>query len=65
MSKNLTKFKKVIALKDLFWKEQKLITKGKTYNIIRGGWRNLFIIDNAGDEMQLHHDNPSFRYIVN
>lgn len=67
MSKNnnLTKFKKVLALNNLSYKDQRLITKDKIYNIIRGGWRNLYIIDDTGDEMCLYHDNVSFKYLTN
>lgn len=65
MSKNPTKFKRIQAIKSLFLDGQKLITEGKTYNIIRGGWRNLYIIDDTGDEMCLYHDNVSFKYLTN
>lgn len=65
MSKNVTKFKKVKALKNLYYKNQKLITEGRVYDVIRGGWRYIYIRDDTGDEMQLYHDNPSFRYITN
>lgn len=65
MSKNLTKFKKVQALRSFHLENQKCITQGKIYPVIRGGWRNLYIIDDTGVEMQLYHDNISFKYITN
>ena len=65
MAKNLTKFKKVQAVKDLYCEGKQCITAGKVYNVIRGGWRNLFIIDDTGDEIKLYHDNVSFRYLTN
>jgi len=65
MSKNPTKFKRVQAVKDLFYDNIKLITKGKIYPVIRGGWRNLYIVDDTGQELQLYHDNVSFRYLTN
>ena len=65
MAKNLTKFKKVQAIQDLYLENIRCITAGKTYNVIRGGWRNLFIIDDTGDEIKLYHDNISFRYLTN
>lgn len=65
MSKNVTKFKKVKALQNLTYADQRLITEGKTYPVIRGGWRNLYILDDTGDEIKLYHDNPSFKYLTN
>jgi hypothetical protein len=63
-NKNITRFKKVQAKDDLFLGDQKCITKGKVYEVIRGGWRNLFIIDDTGDEIKLYHDNVTFKYLV-
>ena len=65
MAKNLTKFKKVQARKSLFCEGKQVITGGKIYPIIRGGWRNLFIIDDQGDELKFYHDNISFIYLTN
>lgn len=62
--RNITKYKKVLALNDLYYDKQKLITKGKEYLIIRGGWRNLYIIDDTEQELQLYHDNVSFKYLT-
>lgn len=64
MSRNLTKFKKVQALKSLSFENQRLITQHKLYPVVRGGWRNLTIIDDTGQELQLYHDNPSFKYLT-
>jgi hypothetical protein len=65
MAKNITKFKKVQALKSLFLDDKRCITGGKIYPVIRGGWRNIFIVDDMGDELKLYHDNISFRYMTN
>lgn len=62
--RNFTKFKKVVAKKDHYLGRQKLITKGKEYEVIRGGWRYIYIIDDTGQELQLYHDNISFKYLT-
>jgi len=63
MTRNITKFKQVLAKQSLFCEGKPCITAGKVYPIIRGGWRNLFIIDDQGDELKFYHDNISFRYL--